>query len=243
MTTKALKELKVKGASPDTPTPAPVAHDTDTCWAKCDSCLALCPVARIQRLFFFVLNYSYDVLTILISIADVTTDIWVIYNYKIQNRNTFFIISLIIMILAQLSYSIAFVLRFLNDSWQPTYKKLLIYFLFVLPLSPIMSFIFFILSFENNWIEDFLNNLGFRDELSNSTYKNQPPIIVWIETKLIKHLGFIMEAMIEALPQSIIHVYYQDTEMINIVSICISLTSVATKTLVFSFAMYVCDIS
>ena len=48
-------------------------------------------------------------------------------------------------------------------------------------------------------------------------------------------------ALVEALPQSIIQliaiVYYQDTQIINIVSICISLLSVATKTMVFSMAI------
>ena len=47
--------------------------------------------------------------------------------------------------------------------------------------------------------------------------------------------------MFEALPQSIIQliaiVYYQDTELINVISICISLLSVATKTMVFSVAI------
>ena len=59
--------------------------------------------------------------------------------------------------------------------------------------------------------------------------------------RLIKHMGFIMEALIEALPQSIIQliaiVYYQDTEYINVISIIISLISVSTKTLVFSVAI------
>ena len=241
MTTTALKDLKINATTQDVRASEPPTEHQDTWLTKCESCLSLCPIAKIRKLFVFALNYSYDVLTILISIADVTTDIWVIYNYKIQNRNTFFIISLIIMILAQLSYSVAFAVRFLSDAWESMCKKLTIYFLLVLPLSPIMSFIFFILSFEGNWITRLFKWFGFEDDFDGSAYENQPPIIVWIEKKMRKHMGFIMEALIEALPQSIIQliaiVYYQDTEIINIISICISLTSVATKTLVFSFAI------
>ena len=222
MTTKTLKQLKLNSVSQDIPSLDVSTVYTDTSWTKCNACVVLCPLARIQQCFLFVLNYSYDVLTILISIADVTTDIWVIYNYKQQNKVTFFIISLTIMILTQLSYSIAFALRFLDDQWTPMSKKLLVYVLFTLPLSPFMPFIFF----------------GSQDEISHETYIHEPPIVVWIENKWRKHMGFIMEALIEALPQSIIQlvaiVYYQDTEILNIVSICISLTSVATKTLVFS---------
>ena len=47
--------------------------------------------------------------------------------------------------------------------------------------------------------------------------------------------------MIEALPQSIIQliaiVYFEETEIINVISIIISLTSVATKSMVFSIAI------
>ena len=52
---------------------------------------------------------------------------------------------------------------------------------------------------------------------------------------------FFLIAMIEALPQSVIQliaiVYYQDNQLINIVSICISLLSVVTKAMVFSVAI------
>ena len=54
-------------------------------------------------------------------------------------------------------------------------------------------------------------------------------------------LDYVCMLNVQALPQSIIQliaiVYYQDTEYINIISICISLISVATKTLVFSVAI------
>ena len=35
-------------------------------------------------------NISYDILTILISIADITTDVMVLISYYINNRMTFF---------------------------------------------------------------------------------------------------------------------------------------------------------
>ena len=54
-------------------------------------------------------------------------------------------------------------------------------------------------------------------------------------------MGFILEALIEAFPQSILQmiaiVYYNDNELINIVSILISLVSVSTKSMVFSYAI------
>ena len=204
MTTSQLKSLKLNEESHI----QEINEHNDSWLDKCDACLSLCPFTRIGECFVFLLNYSYDLLTILISIADVTTDIWVIYNYKTQNRNAFFIISLIVMIVAQLSYSIAFVIRFCwNSSVHP--RTIFFFYLFcILPLTPVMSFIFFIVSFEGNCITTLLDYLGFVDDWDGADptriRPDQAPIVVWIEKKLQKHMGFIMEAMIEALPQSII---------------------------------------
>ena len=195
------------------------------------------------------LTHSYDLLTILISIADVTTDVWVIYKFYIDKRETFFIISLIVMILAQLSYAIAFVFRF-QPQWTPKLQKqniemrALVMFFIVLPLAPVLSFIIYWCEMnDKNWFLTWLSDKFYiGDELDLTTNDpNQPKILIWIKTKARKHMGFILEAMVEALPQSIIQliaiVYYQDTEIINVISICISLLSVATKTMVFSVAI------
>ena len=193
------------------------------------------------------LTNCYDLLTILISIADVTTDVWVIYKFYIDKRQTFFIIALIVMIVAQLSYAFAFVFRF-QPRWSRSYldEKIRVFLMFctILPLTPIMSFLFYWceINDENVFIQCIDKIFHIEDELYiNADDPNQPKILIWIKKKARKHMGFILEAMVEALPQSIIQliaiVYYQDTEIINVVSICISLLSVATKTMVFSIAI------
>eukprot|EP01083_Nonionella_stella_P053229 140877_1 len=64
-------------------------------------------------------NIGYDVLTICISIADVTTDIIVLIDFYNKDRMTFFAISLIILILAQCAYAIACSVRFNTiDNWR-----------------------------------------------------------------------------------------------------------------------------
>ena len=60
-------------------------------------------------------NIAYDLLTIFISIADVTTDIIVLIDFYNKERMTFFGISLTILILAQCSYSIEFAWKFRVD--------------------------------------------------------------------------------------------------------------------------------
>ena len=61
-----------------------------------------------------ICNAGYDILTILISIADVATDVWVLIDFYNKDRMVFFGISFAILILAQCSYSIAFALRYLS---------------------------------------------------------------------------------------------------------------------------------
>ena len=205
---------------------------SDSVW-KCLQCWNV-----TRRLILAGLNGGYDLLTLIISIADVTTDVWVIYNFYVNKQITFFTISLIVLILAQVAYCFAFMLVFSKSdhNWQ----QMIIIFACILPLSPIVSFIFFFTAFEGNYVSKFFGQIGLHDGTSHID-ENSAPIIVWIEKKARKHVGFILESIIEALPQSIIQliaiVYFQETKVLNVVSIIISLTSVATKSMVFSFAI------
>ena len=57
-------------------------------------------------------KYLYDLMTVLISIADVTTDIIVLLAFYQQDRHVFFIISLCILIVSHIADSILFLFRF-----------------------------------------------------------------------------------------------------------------------------------
>ena len=168
----------------------------------CDTCVNwifdIFPSNSIISFLFNGLTRLYDVLTILISIADVATDIWVIYNYKIEKRNTFFIISLIILIVAQLSYVIAFMLRFQQDGSKNCKQMTLRYIGLIsilLPLAPFMSFIFYLLSFEHvkNTFYHYTSRCGFYDHFNINTSDDQAKITVWLNKKLKIHMGFILE--------------------------------------------------
>ena len=190
-------------------------------------------------------NVAYDILTATISIADITTDIWVIVNFYIKKRLTFFWIALIVLIIAQISYGIAFVIKFVDPR---KYARTAMLQWFVFGLFVFTMYEFYILFYKWSWftiskifkhyldleIEDkdkeWHESWATKEDISKNKSSN---ITEWIEKKFRKHLGFIMEAVIEAIPQSIIQmiaiVYFQETEWINIISILISLTSVATN--------------
>jgi len=188
------------------------------------------------------LNVAYDILTAMISLADVTTDVWVAYRFYTTGKFAFFWVSTVVMILAQLAYTVAFTLRFAESSNIRIRKKICVFFC-VLPLAPVMSFIFYWASRPDNCISKILRYFGLDTDESVKPDKNEPQITRWIKEKFEKHMGFILEAVIEAFPQSILQmiaiVYYNETEIINVVSILISLISVSTKSLVFSYAIEV----
>ena len=74
--------------------------------------------------------------------------------------------------------------------------------------------------------------LWFKPDASDSDFTK------WLKTKLDKHLGFILEAAIEAPPQSLLQiiaiVYFQEANYVSIISILLSMCSVMTKSLVLS---------
>ena len=92
----------------------------DPCFfrGKLFGCNKLLPIMS-SNLVSTLCNIGYDILTILISIADVATDIIVLIDFYNKERMAFFWISFSILILAQCSYSIACGARFNTlGSWE-----------------------------------------------------------------------------------------------------------------------------
>ena len=102
-------------------------------------------------------NALYDVMTACISIADIVTDIWVLSNFYRDERWTFFTLSLIILIFAQISYAIAFVAKFVQSE-QESVQNILFWFCIGLLLSPFMSFIFYFTSDANMPLSKFFKS-------------------------------------------------------------------------------------
>lgn len=212
-----------------------------------------------KKLSSFLLINVYDTVTILISIADLITDLLVLGEFHKEKKQTFFVIALIILIVAQQSYAFAFYARFAVDGKNTSLGKRRIFFSLCVLFSPLLSFVMYYVSvkdnIETNCILKLLNKHGFKDAMTRNWYRSnnndedddenelegsKVEMLIWVETKLRKHLGFILEAALEALPQSIIQliaiIYYQDRSYLSALSIMISLISVATKSMVFTLA-------
>ena len=182
-------------------------------------------------------NVAYDILTIFISIADVATDVWVLIDFYNKERMGFFGISLAILILAQCSYSIAFMVRF-NTIGEWGGVLACITFCCCLPFGTFVAFIIYLTS-ESECFNHFIyHELNLEEEGLFRPANTDSAVVTWIKKKLDKHLGFILEAAIEAFPQSLLQiiaiVYFQETNYISIISILLSMFSVMSKSLVFS---------
>eukprot|EP01083_Nonionella_stella_P034486 94381_1 len=130
--------------------------------------------------------------------------------------------------MAQCSYSIAFAIRFKTVD-ELGFCLACCWFCFILPFGSLVAFCIYLAD------EDCL------DIATNSMFSvsaKDSALTKWIKRKLNKHMGFILEALIEAFPQSLIQisaiVYYQEANVIAILSVLISMASVMSKSLILS---------
>eukprot|EP01084_Bolivina_argentea_P172757 299223_1 len=183
------------------------------------------------------LSILYDILTAIVSILDFITDLLVLLQYRNEGKMSFFYASLIILIIAQLSYSMAFWFRF-NSSFDSV-AVVLIVFCCTLLISPALSFVFYMVGNDDSRLYQYLDRLfsgatryNNRANIANNNQnKKQTALRQWVEAKLMKHIGFIIEALIEAFPQSILQliaiVYYNDGDnYISMFSILLSILSI-----------------
>eukprot|EP01083_Nonionella_stella_P022666 62684_1 len=197
------------------------------------------------------LEIAYDIFTVVVSLLDVITDIMVLIQFYSSGRMTFFYISLTILIVAQFAYTMAFWWKFADAGTYNEPGNALFACCCLLPLSPLLAYAFYFTSDESSPLFKFFEHLFecrcriecCRSKSSNRTNDNNDPkqnaLRKWVHDKLMKHLGFIIEALIEAFPQSILQliaiVYYNDSHnYVSIFSILLSMISVSTKSFILS---------
>jgi hypothetical protein len=178
------------------------------------------------------LDYLYDFFTLVLACLDIVTDLLVCQEFYENGENVFFVTCAAILCIAGISFSALFCTLF--ASGKSDGKKALI-FLLVLPISPLVPAIVWILSFQIPWLDDFWRNtLGFR-EMDMSIYSaNKDPVKLYLMRKLISHGGFMCESLVEAVPQSILQMVAivslnRSPSFVNVLSICLSIGSVVSK--------------
>lgn len=199
-----------------------------------------------NRNFTISCSFIYDSLTFIISLCDVITDILILIHYYNNAHYVFAMLSLLILLIAQISYDITFITRYgakLNKT-----SKILLFFI-ILPISPFLSFIFYWISIPNNKLVIIFNYFNLTNNKSEKSFiKNELKKFgmskqqEYFQQKMVSHIGFIMESLIESFPQSILQsiamiCYYDQTSgyinTVIMISILLSLMSISSKALMF----------
>ena len=220
---------------------------------------------EFQRIAKKCLNEIYDLTSVLLSILDIVTDVWILYLWKHNGLTLFFGIGLTILIFAHCVYILMFLVRFKKGSIGNgnitgrglCFSRFLL-FILILLLSPFLNILMFINSkyqtYDNkkccNCVitikkkcQSFWNFLGFEtDSFTDCERSNIEQLVALI---FFKHLGFVIQSLLQSFPQCILqisalfiygHSYNNYYYYILLISILISLINICSKLLVFSFA-------
>ncbi len=144
-------------------------------------------------------NTSYDILGQIISILDVCTDIIVCVGFYQKNRIAFFGISLTIILLALIAYDVAFISRFSREN---TAGRDIALFMCLLPISPLLPFIFYFTDSKETVLAKFLekHSCGFKIRFDHKhTSSDASKLRQFMEQKLDRHFGFVIEALVEGI--------------------------------------------
>lgn len=159
----------------------------------------------------FVIKF-YDGFVLLASYGNTISNCLMIYLFhKHHNNISWFMTSLIFMLIAQLCYPTLFVLRYRSYSFICKAVKSIALFILLLPISPFVSFIFYWVSLDMNEdtiITKCLNNLGFHDEFYCATRLQRAKLMIWTQKNRIKHMGYVLQIVVESLPQLCIQLTY-----------------------------------
>eukprot|EP01084_Bolivina_argentea_P313186 542332_1 len=168
----------------------------------------------------------FDILTIIISFADVITDIIVLYEWYINQHYGYFYASLSILLLANISYSIMFFMKLVKYTAHRHYSCNCCICSFCCLILPTLIFSFllpYIIYFYESphFFQDSTKQLkeyfGFNDNSNDDISQDLLDIIKSMDEnfddlkvqKILKkkqssHIGFILETFLESFPQSII---------------------------------------
>lgn len=190
-------------------------------------------------------SLTLDFITACISVLDVVTDVLVMIQFYNTGRLTFFIASLTILAVAHLSYILSFWAR---HHYRNSPLRAIFLFFLLIPCAPLLPCLFYIVADEKRYQYLIANVCCLSALIFNNPYTtyvdaDKSPFQQWMQMKLYKHIGFIIESLFEAFPQSILQLiailYFNDSHIpvLTILSISVSMISVCSKSFAFSVSV------
>ena len=145
----------------------------------------------------------FDIVSALVSLLDLATDIIILITWYNQDRMVFFWISISILILAQISYLTIFYYNHGESfgDWEDNLRSF-ISLLCTIPCAPFLSFVFWVVSDKESVLRDFIDDyllcyhFDWNDYYISSVQSAKRQ---WLDRTLYSHLGFICEALVEGI--------------------------------------------
>ena len=188
-------------------------------------------------------EFAFDLLTAAVSLADVAADVAVCLDFWSSERLGFFAVSMAIFGLAQASYAFLFVVAF--GSHLSNCRKLVTLFI-ALPFSQLVPVFTMLESLHLDRVSSGLTRLGLRPTRELSTTVTPSGVdSVWtlVHRKFHAHMGFLVEAIVEAIPQCALQVsavvLSGEASALALLSILLSLTVIASKGWIAAYSLHV----
>eukprot|EP00854_Cymbomonas_tetramitiformis_P005503 gene5503-6666_t len=173
------------------------------------------------------------------SLADIVCDILVAIEFYNNGHRTFFFLSIVIFTLAQLSYSFLFVATY-GRKLSNLFKALL--FALVLPWSQLVPLFAWVESLHFAVVDTVVTAAGLTP--TEDAYCGSKADSLWVilRRKHQRHAGFLVEALVEAIPQCVLQtvavVLYGTNSPVNLLSITLSLAVICSKGWVLSYSLH-----
>lgn len=192
-----------------------------------------------------LLMIANDLFQVTTSVLDIVLDLIVLLQFYEGKMWIFFYSSLTIFAVAQLCYAFLFVATWARGT-ESILKRVAVFFL-VLPFGQLVPLFTWIESFHFVYIDKFITYIGLKPtELpfskESSQYQDADSLWQVIQSKYQSHAGFLAEAFVEAVPQSILQIIamiaYQNASTVSLASILLSITVISSKGYLLSFSIH-----
>ena len=172
----------------------------------------------VQRALLRGLGFAHDAVTAVASACDIVFDLLMLREYYAEGRHGFFAASLGFMILAQMTYAFAFAT---NESFKmrnDTFRSRVLKFFAVLPVAQLVPIFWYVESLHIPRVERLLERCGFAEQSRRRSIEEDArldrevidaigsesslSVPMALLAKARAHGGFVMEAVVEAIPQA-----------------------------------------
>ena len=207
----------------------------------CDALRSSCAALRTLCFEMVTINGIFDALTVVASAADQITDLLVLYQFYVDGLDTYFIVSLGIILLAQLTFAFTFTIEraeVRGDTWR-AHRRRIVIFVCVFPLAHLVPILAYLTStFELPRLQRLLKRFGVGGE----SEPRPPGTTSWekVKNKVHAHRGFLLEAFAEAIPQCAVQLVAALTvdhfTTLSAISIFLSISVIASKSWVVAWS-------